>query len=415
MIPRFRPPMSAMDVLRAIAPGSANDIAAFETAFADMMGQRAAIAFPYGRTALMALMAALKIEGRDVLCPAYTCIVVPNAIVLSGNQPVFVDSASDANACLKTALAAVTASTGALIATSIFGHPVNLDDLARFRAEHPELPVIQDCAHSFICEWNGEPVHRHGRAAIFGLNISKTMSSVFGGMVTTDDTDLAEALRAVRARMVTPASRARTWQQIAYALAVGPAFWPPFFAVTDRLRRSGVLDRFTRYYAEDRIEMPTDHLVDMTGFQARVGLGQTRTLVDLIKARRAYDAFYREHLVDMPALAWVERAAGSSVSHCAARVGRRDHVRAAAARRGVELGYVIEYSVPDTAAYRHLPEVQDFPVAREFARSTINLPTSRVFDLDMARRVAVTLREVLAGEPDAAALPACLAGQKERV
>ncbi len=410
MIPRFRPPMSTTDVLRAIAPGSGEDIAAFETAFAEVMGQSAAIAFPYGRTALMALMAALGIEGRDVLCPAYTCIVVPNAIVLSGNRPDFVDSASDANACLSTALAAVKASTGALIATSIFGHPVNLDDLAKFRAEHLEIPVIQDCAHSFICEWNGQPVHRHGIAAIFGLNISKTMSSVFGGMVTTDNADLADRLRAVRSRMVTPASWTRTWQHIAYALAVGPAFWPPLFGVTDRLRRSGVLDRFTRYYAEDRIEMPADHLVGMTKFQARVGLAQTGKLPDLIKARRSYDTFYREQLADLPALAWVERAMGSSVSHCAARVERRDHILAAAAKRGVELGYVIEYSVPDTTAYRHSLEVQDFPVARAFARSTINLPTSPVFDMEMARRVAGTLRDVLAGEPDVAALPVGPAG-----
>jgi dTDP-4-amino-4,6-dideoxygalactose transaminase len=407
MIPRFRPPMSMIDVLRAIPPGAGDDIAAFEKAFADVMGQGAAVAFPYGRTALMALLAALDVKGRDVICPAYTCVVVPNAIVHSGNRPVFIDSCADANACLVAARHAVTSATGALIATSIFGHPVNLDDIAAFREAYPGIPVIQDCAHSFICEWDGVPVHRHGTAAMFGLNISKTMSSVFGGMVTTDDEGLAGRLRSIRDAMITPATRTRAVRQIAYALAVGPAFWPPFFGITDRLRRSGVLDRFTRYYSEDKIDMPADHLVGMTGFQARVGLGQSGRLAGLIEARRRYDRFFRRELAGLPALAWIERPDGSSVSHCAARVERRDEVRAAAGRRGVELGYVIEYSVPDTLAYRRqAPQSPDCPVAREFARSTINLPTSPTFDADMARHVVKVMRDVLAGEPSVRPLPA---------
>lgn len=406
MIPRFEPPVALPAVLKALVPRGADDLRSFEQAFARVMGQRRAVAFPYGRTALLALLACLGLRQKGIICPAYTCVVVPNAVVHSGNRPLFVDSQADGNADLDAVEAALGPETSAYIATSIFGHPLDLDRLSALRARHPALPIIQDCAHSFICEWDGREVHRAGIAAIFGLNVSKTITSIFGGMVTTDDERLADRLVEFRSATLTPASVLHLLKRIAYALAVLPAFWPPVFGLTDRLRRMGVLDRFTRYYSPDRIDMPADHLVAMTGFEARVGLGQTAVLRDRINARRRYDAFYRDALVDHPALDWIERAAGSSVSHSAARVADKFAVRAAAAAQGVELGEVIEYSVPDMSAYApYLREGEHFPVSAALARSTINLPTANIFDDRKAEQVVSVMRRVLVDQPRVPPLP----------
>ena len=195
MIPRFVPPIGLAELAAALASSKPDDIQRFEAAFAKTMGQKHAIAFPYGRTGLVALLRCLGLERREIICPAYTCVVVANAVVTSGNRPGFVDSGPDANARLDQVEAAIGNNSGAFIATSIFGNPVDLDALDQIARRHPGLPIIQDCAHSFICEWNGRPVHRQGIAAIFGLNVSKTMTSIFGGMVTTDDDRLAEADR----------------------------------------------------------------------------------------------------------------------------------------------------------------------------------------------------------------------------
>ncbi|WP_449257006.1 DegT/DnrJ/EryC1/StrS family aminotransferase [Bosea sp. (in: a-proteobacteria)] len=406
MIPRFEPPVGLPAVLKALPGGGSGDLEAFEEAFAHAMGQRRAMAFPYGRTALLALLKCLGLEGREVVCPAYTCVVVPNAVVCSGNRPVFVDSAADANASLAAVEAATGAKTGAFVATSIFGHPVDLDRLAELQRRNPSIPVIQDCAHAFICEWQGREVHREGVAAIFGLNVSKTMTSIFGGMVTTDDEALAARLTEFRRRNITPASRAHQMKRIAYALAVVPAFWPPVFGLTDRLRRMGVLDRFTRYYSDDLIDMPADHLTGLTDFEARVGLGQVGRLHNLIVSRRRYDAFYRARISDSPALAWIERADGSSVSHSAARVADKDAVRRAAAARGIELGEVIEYSVPDMRAYAaYSKDGQSFPVAAALARSVINLPTANSFSQAKAEKVVRVMREILVDQPPVPPLP----------
>lgn len=406
MIPRFEPPVALPALLKALAPRGGDDLRSFEEAFARVTGQRRAVAFPYGRTALLALLTCLGLRQKEVVCPAYTCVVVPNAIVHSGNRPVFVDSQADGNADLDAVEAAIGSQSSAFIATSIFGHPVDLERLAALRARHPQLPIIQDCAHSFICEWGGREVHRDGVAAIFGLNVSKTMTSIFGGMVTTNDEALAQQLEDFRSATITPASLLHLLKRIAYALAVLPAFWPPVFGWTDRLRRMGVLDRFTRYYSPGRIDMPADHLIAMTGFEARVGLGQTALLRQRIETRRHYDSFYRAALADHPALHWIERAVGSSVSHSAARVANKLAVRAAAATDGVELGEVIEYSVPDMQAYApYLREGERFPVSAALARSTINLPTANIFDARKADKVVGVMQRILADQPPVPPLP----------
>lgn len=410
MIPRFNPPMGYADLVRAAL--SRGGVSAFEETFAKVVDQRFAIAFPYGRTALIGLLRALDLVDQDILCPAYTCVVVPNAIIASGNRPVFLESGPDANADLALADAVLSgrvsgrppARAGALIATSIFGHPVDLDALDELRARYSDLPVIQDCAHSFLCSWRDRPVHRQGVAAFYGLNISKTVTSVFGGMVTTDNEALADRVRAERARMLRREGAAKSLMRFAYGMAAITAFTPAIFGLTHRLRSLGALDRFTRYYDEAVIDMPADHLDRLTDFEARVGTLATPRLQAHIEARRRYDSFYRQELAGHPAIYWIPRGEGTSVSHSAAMVARRDAVRRAAAARGVELGEVIEYSVPDMAAYRpYLHPGQSFPVARQLAASTINLPTATRFEPRMAEKVVAVMRDVLKDEPAIAA------------
>lgn len=405
MIPRFRPALG-LNELAAILPGrSAGDVEAFETAFAAQMGQQHAVAFPYGRTGLLLLLRALGIKDATVVCPAYTCVVVQHAIVRSGNKPVFVDSGADANMDLDLAEAAIRPDTRALIATSIFGHPVDLDRLAGLQQRHPGVMVIQDCAHSFIAEWRGKPVHRAGKAALFAMNASKMMTSIFGGMVTTDDGDLASKLVAERNREIVAPTFAKSMARALYLMALYPAFWPPLYGLTERLRQSGLLDRFTRYYSEDVIDMPSDYLIGMTNVEARVGLAQLRRLEGFVSARRAYADTYRRHLADLPALSWIHAPPGSSFSHIAARVANKSQVMADAFARGIQLGEIIEYSVPEMKAYREMSAGQGpFAVSGQLARQTINLPVFGKYDVRLAEQVARVMREILKDQPDAGGL-----------
>ena len=88
----------------------------------------------------------MSIRGKEVICPAYTCVVVPHAIVSTGNEPVFVDShPQNFNLDWGQVEEATSEKTAAVIPTSVFGYPVNLDSLKAYRQRHPEVIILQDC------------------------------------------------------------------------------------------------------------------------------------------------------------------------------------------------------------------------------------------------------------------------------
>jgi perosamine synthetase len=390
MIPRLRPAIGMADIAAAFRAGSSGED--FERAFAATFEQSHAIAFPYGRTAQMLLMQALDLEGREIILPAYTCVVVAHAIVLAGCKPVFVDSeAGGFNMDLDKAEAAITTNTGAIIATSIHGYPVDLDRLDAIAARHPHVAVLQDCAHSFAAEWKGRPVQKNGRAAIFGLNISKLMTSIFGGMITTDDSDLAARLRALRDRRLEPGGRGLS--RALYLAAASTALAPPVFSLVKRISDLGLIDRFVRYYDETLIDMPGDHMVQIGLAEASVGVRQCAAYRGIIEHRRRIAAFYDRTLADVLPDARPPLVDGATYSHYVLRVADPDGLVKAAARSGIELGRLIDYCVPDMKAYRDMTSSQGpFAETRHLNASVVNLPLW--VNETQARRVVEVIKDI---------------------
>ena len=166
---------------------------------------------------------------------------------------------------------AISPKTGAVVATSLFGYPVDLDRLNRIRARYPHIHIIQDCAHSFAAKWKGRPVHREGTAAIFGLNISKLLTSVFGGMVTTENEWLYTKLKKLSDQELKPASWKKRIRRLLYLASVYPIFLEPIYTLINQLERSGLLNHFVQYYDEKQIDMPPDYLERMCSLEACVG------------------------------------------------------------------------------------------------------------------------------------------------
>lgn len=392
MIPRLKPYLNWHELVAAFSRPRHDDVEQFEQAFAAKMGQKYALAFPYGRTGLMLLLEALGLKNKEIICPAYTCVVVPHAIVYSGNTPVFVDSQEeDFNINLDLVPDVITEHTKAIIATSIFGYPVNLDKLDIIRQQYPHIHIIQDCAHSFAAEWKGRPVQKEGIAAIFGLNISKLITSIFGGMVTTDDVQLFERLRILRSQRLKPASLAKSIRRLLYLLVVYPAFWGPIYGMVNRLERSGILNYFVKYYDEGAIDMPSDYLEGMTAIEARVGQAQLEKYEPLIEQRRKVAAFYHEQLKDLPTLHLPPLVGGATYSHYVPQVQHRETMLQYALRKGIQLGWLIEYSIPEMQSYG-ANNLQAFPVAGNAARETINLPIWG--DEDVAHHVIPIMRSI---------------------
>lgn len=391
MIPRLRPAAGLREIGAAF--GARSTIADFETTFAATLEQAHAVAFPYGRTALLMLFEALGLKGREIILPAYTCVVVAHAIVLSGNRPVFVDSEPGGfNMDLDKAEAAVTDRTGAIVATSIHGYPVDLDRLAALSERHPGVTVIQDCAHSFGARWKGRLVNKAGTAAVFGLNISKIMTSIFGGMVTTDDAALAAALRAARDRRLT-GSHGRGLARALYLSAALPALSPALFGVVHAISRLGLIDRFVTYYDETLIDMPADHLIQIGRAEASVGVVQCTSYDGIVRHRQDIAAIYDVALRPVFGDALPPLIDGATYSHYVLRVPDPMRLTVAALKRGVELGRVIDYCIPDMPAYRDITAGQgSFDETRRLNASVVNVPVW--VDERGARRVAEILGEL---------------------
>lgn len=396
MIPRFRPVLGWDELKAAFSFPGADDVSSFERAFADEMGQHHAIAFPYGRTAIVELLKALGLKNRNVICPAYTCVVVPHAIVTSGNKPCFIDSGADGNMDLDLVEKAIDENTGAIVATSIFGQPVNLEQLDRLKTRYPHIPVIQDCAHSFSAEWCGRPVQREGIAAVFGLNVSKIMMSIFGGMLTTDDDVLAKRLRELRDKDLVDAGFKKSFWRIVYLFASYVGFSKYGYALVNKLESLGLLNRLVRYYDEASIDMPADYLQKMVPCEARVGIVQLHRYQGMIAARRQYAEYYRQHLSQLTGLVFLPAVSGATYSQIVARVADRASVMSAATARGVQLGEVLEYSIPQMPVYAEMCAGSgSWPVAAGFSRQIINLPVAGIFEESRAARVVDVIKDIL--------------------
>lgn len=395
LLARFAPRLGLPEISAALRPTSGQDLRRFEAAFAELAGQAEAVAFPYGRTALLLLLKALGIADLEVLCPAYTCVVVAHAIVHSGNEPVFVDSQGhDFNMDLELAERMVTKRTAAMVATSLFGYPVDLDRLASFHRRHPQVVIIQDCAHALGATWRRRPVQQEGIAAFYGLGLSKPLTSVHGGMVTTDDQSLARSLRDLRQQMISPPSAWDTLRQRAFLLAAWAGFNPNLYGLVNWLERRGELDRLASYYDEEAIDLPADALVAMASFQAAVGLAQLRRQEELLARRREVARIYDRQLEGVPGLRLPPLVEGAAYSHYVPRHDRREQIIELGLRRGVQMGRVLEYAIPELSAYRARPgAVNPCPEAAALARTVLNLPLW--IEPKQALWVARMLREVV--------------------
>jgi len=374
VIPPMRPVLGFREAVAALPLGFGGDVKKFERAFATFAGQKYAFAFPYGRTGLALLLEAMDLNKQNIICPAYTCIVVPNSIVASGNTPVFVDIEEQGfNMDLSHPEAVIPENAGALVATSLFGYPVNLVDLQAIRDKFPKLKIIQDCAHSFLAQWDGRPVHKAGDAAIFSFNAGKTIHSVFGGMITTNQDDLAQKLSQLMDEKIENSSFGKIWRRGAYLAALYPAFWN--YSTTHLAGRMGLLEAWTAHDDGEFISMPKDFLMGLTDLEARVGLVQLDQYAIISQKRKRSAVFYHEELKEVIGFREPLIFEGATYSHSVGTTTQRDDLIKYALSRGVQLGSLFDYSLPETKAYLgYTKEIRSYPVARRIAETVINLP-----------------------------------------
>ncbi len=173
---------------------------AFEKEAADYLGVRHAIGVSSGTDALhLALRAAGLGPGDEVITSPFTFIATAEAIAYVGATPVFVDiDPQTFNIDVELAARAVTPRTRAILPVHLFGQPADLAPLKELCEAHGLL-LIEDCAQSFGATYGGRQTGSFGALGCFSFFPSKNLGCYGdGGLVTTDDDQLAEQVRMLR-------------------------------------------------------------------------------------------------------------------------------------------------------------------------------------------------------------------------
>ena len=180
----------------------------FENLFADYCSCAHAVATSNGTTALHLALLALGIGvGDEVIVPSLSFIATANAVTYTGARAIFVDSQSSTwNIDTDLIKKAITPRTKAIIPVHLYGHPADMDPILEIARTH-QLAVIEDAAEAHGAEYKGKKVGGIGDIGVFSFYGNKIITTGEGGMVTTNNPDIAKQVRLYRDHGMSPQKR----------------------------------------------------------------------------------------------------------------------------------------------------------------------------------------------------------------
>lgn len=312
----------------------------FEALFAEKCGAKYGVACANGTVALHLALSTLGLEpGDEVIVPTFTMIATINAVTYCGATPVLVDSEPCTwNLHVDDVARKITPRTKAIVLVHTYGHPVDMDSLDAVAQRHG-IPVFEDAAEAHGARYKGRPVGGLGRAACFSFYGNKILTTGEGGMVTTNDEEIARL----------------AWNLRDHAFSHERHFWHKFVGFNYR----------------------------MTNLQAAIGLAQTERLEEYVAMRRYNAAQYTARLKEIPGITtppqaeWAENVFwmyGILVDENAYGMNR-DQLRKVLADNGVETRtfFIPMHCQP---VYWEAFKGQRFPVAEDLCRRGFYLPSS---------------------------------------
>ena len=186
------------EVLASGQLGQGPRTAAFEEALAELVGVRHAVAVSSGTAALVVALQAHGIgAGDEVITTPFSFIATATSIIACGAEPVFVDvDPFDLNLDPAQVEGAISERTSAILPAHLYGHPARLTELAALCSDF-ELALIEDAAQAVGAGHAGQPVGSFGTGC-FSFYPTKNVTSAEGGMITTDEDEIAARARSLR-------------------------------------------------------------------------------------------------------------------------------------------------------------------------------------------------------------------------
>lgn len=344
---------AVLAVLRSGQLAQGRVVAEFEDRFAALCGVKHAIATTSGTTALhIALLAHGIGPGDDVITTAFSFVASANAALYVGARPVFADiDPATLNIDPDSIRATITPRTRAIIAVHLYGNPAALDQLMRICEQH-NLILIEDACQAHGATFAGRQVGSFGTGC-FSFYPTKNVTAGEGGMITTDDDELAERLR---------------------------------------LLRSHGSPR--RYY-----HTMLGYNFRLSDIHAAIGLAQLDRLAEWTEQRRANAARLLGLLADLPLIPQAILPGARHVCHqCTVRIPQgRDEVAADLRAQGIDSATFYPLPIHLQPLYRDLGYRDQLPHSEQAATEVLSLPIHPALTADDLDAVANGVRLALSG------------------
>ncbi len=275
--------------------GSSNDrIVEFEKRFAEYIGVNYAIMVPSARMGLYLSLKNLGLNpGDEIILPSFTHYAVPTMILYLGLKPIFVDidpQTYNLNPNLVKGL--ITPNTKAIIPTHLYGLPCDMGAILEI-AKRYNLKVIEDCAQSCGAEYKGKKTGSIGDTAYFSLGLTKNITALGIGVVTTDDDELACRIKS-EVNSYLPLSRLKLIKRIAEAFLIKVLTAPIIFSIF----LFPLIALFIRWFDNDIVggifkeeemlftELPKEYLKSRpVKLQAEIGISQMERIEKINQER----------------------------------------------------------------------------------------------------------------------------------
>lgn len=322
-----------VDVLESGQLAAGDVVTEFEERFAEYCDAEYAVATSNGTTALHTVMNAAGLgQGDTVVTTPFSFVATANSVRLTGATPLFADIEPETfnldPHAVGEVIRARDGDVDAIMPVHLYGLPAEMDRLREVAAEY-DVPLIEDAAQAHGASYDNRSVGSLGDAACFSFYPTKNMTTGEGGMITTDDKELADAAR--------------------------------------RFINHG---RSTSGY--EHVEV--GHNFRMTDLAAAIGLAQMDRLSEFVEARRQNAAFLNEALADTRAVTPSEPDGFRHAYHqYTIRAGNRDELRDQLDERGVGSGIYYPTPINKLEAYDWYSG-PDVPVAEAVAGEALSLP-----------------------------------------
>jgi perosamine synthetase len=243
-----------------------------------------------GRVGLFAVLKAMGVgPGDEVILPAFTCVVVPNAILYTGATPVYADINPSSLCCdVQSIEKAITPKTKVLLIQNMLGLSYKVHELVALAKAHG-IYTIEDCTHGFGGKYQGQFNGLISDAAFFSSQWNKPFSTGIGGMLVVNNPALKEPLQKINATLLPPGFKDRAvlsaliWART--YLLKGYTYWT-LLRCYRWLSKKGWVIGSSSTEELSGTTMPEGYLKNMSQVQCRIGKIALKSLTDAMIIRK---------------------------------------------------------------------------------------------------------------------------------